>query len=63
MLDRKLKPWLLEVNHLPSFNHDTATDCQVKTDLIRDMYRILQMSVDHRKKAHREMKQEQKAAM
>jgi len=27
MLDRKLKPWLLEVNHLPSFNHDTPTDC------------------------------------
>lgn len=63
MLDRKLKSWLLEVNHLPSFNHDTATDCQVKTDLIRDMFAILQMSVEHRKRVHREMRSEQKAAM
>jgi tubulin polyglutamylase TTLL6/13 len=52
MLDRKLKPWLLEVNHLPSFNHDTPIDKQVKTDLIRDMFTILQMSVEHRKRAH-----------
>lgn len=63
MLDHKLKPWLLEVNHLPSFNHDTAVDCQVKTELIRDMFKILQMSVDNRKRVHRELRMEQKAAM
>lgn len=56
MLDRKLKPWLLEVNHLPSFNHDTPIDKQVKTDLIRDMFTILQMSVEHRKRAHYQLK-------
>lgn len=63
MLDRKLKPWLLEVNHLPSFNHDTAVDCKVKTDLIKDMFSILKMSVDHRKKIHSQLKYEQKLAM
>jgi len=26
ILDYSLKPWLLEVNHLPSFNSDTQTD-------------------------------------
>lgn len=50
MLDRKLKPWLLEVNHLPSFNHDTPTDCAVKSDLLRDLFSILSMSVEHRKR-------------
>jgi tubulin polyglutamylase TTLL6/13 len=63
MLDRKLKPWLLEVNHLPSFNHDTAVDCAVKKELIIDMFKILEMSVNQRKKVHREMRAEQKAAM
>jgi tubulin polyglutamylase TTLL6/13 len=63
MLDRKLRPWLLEVNHLPSFNHDTATDCQVKTDLITDLFSIMKLSVENRKKVHREMRAEQKAAM
>lgn len=58
MLDYKLKPWLLEVNHLPSFNSDTQTDEQVKYDLIKDIYSILQLSVDHRKAVYKEMKAE-----
>lgn len=58
MLDRKLKPWLLEVNHLPSFNHDTPVDKQVKTDLIKDMFGILQMSVENRKRVHNQLRQE-----
>lgn len=40
MLDDTLKPWLLEVNHLPSFNYDTETDEQVKYDLIKDIFQI-----------------------
>ena len=60
MLDQKLKPWMLEVNHTPSFNADTAVDEDVKRKLIRHTLQILQLSVDHRKKVGWEMKQEQK---
>lgn len=63
MLDDKLKPWLLEVNHLPSFNSDTLIDEQVKFDMIRQMMQILQLSVDQRKKVNIEMKIEQKQAL
>ena len=41
MLDKKLKPWLLEVNELPSFNDDTEVDKRVKTGLIEDTFRLL----------------------
>jgi hypothetical protein len=35
----------------------------VKTDLIKDMFKILQMSVEHRKRIHNQLKAEQKAAI
>lgn len=41
MLDKKLKPWLLEVNETPSFNDDTDVDKQIKTGLIEDTLRLL----------------------
>ena len=41
MLDKKLKPWLLEVNETPSFNDDTPTDKKVKAGLIADTFRLL----------------------
>jgi tubulin polyglutamylase TTLL6/13 len=50
MLDAKLKPWLLEVNHLPSFNSDTQVDESVKSDLIKNIFQILQLSIVNRKK-------------
>eukprot|EP00354_Favella_ehrenbergii_P012446 CAMPEP_0170453154 /NCGR_PEP_ID=MMETSP0123-20130129/1822_1 /TAXON_ID=182087 /ORGANISM="Favella ehrenbergii, Strain Fehren 1" /LENGTH=170 /DNA_ID=CAMNT_0010715415 /DNA_START=1262 /DNA_END=1775 /DNA_ORIENTATION=+ len=50
MLDAKLKPWMLEVNHTPSFGSDTQVDAQVKTGLIRNTLEIIQMSVEHRKR-------------
>jgi tubulin polyglutamylase TTLL6/13 len=36
MLDHKCKPYLLEVNHSPSFSTDSPIDEKVKGDLIRD---------------------------
>ena len=36
MLDHKLKPWMLEVNHMPSFRADTGIDHDVKHDLIKN---------------------------
>ena len=41
MLDKKLKPWLLEVNESPSFNDDTDVDRDVKQGLIEDTFRLL----------------------
>lgn len=36
MLDRKLSPWLIEVNHSPSFNIDSPLDLAIKEQLITD---------------------------
>ena len=35
-IDDTFKPWLLEVNHVPSFNTDTAVDREIKEGLIKD---------------------------
>lgn len=40
MLDYNLKPWLLEVNHLPSFDSDTEVDETIKRDLINNVLMI-----------------------
>jgi D-alanine-D-alanine ligase-like ATP-grasp enzyme len=34
LLSKELKPYLLEVNSLPSFNTPTPVDEKIKTDLI-----------------------------
>ena len=44
LIDNKGEPWLLEVNHAPSFNCDTALDARVKKNLLRDTFRILNLS-------------------
>lgn len=44
MLDNKLKPWLIEVNHSPSFDTDTPLDLKVKSELISDVFRLLNMT-------------------
>ena len=36
ILDDTLKPWLLEVNHTPSFTCDTPLDNEIKKNLITD---------------------------
>jgi len=45
LVDQKGAPWLLEVNHAPSFNCDTALDAHVKRKLLNNTFRLLNMSV------------------
>ena len=41
ILDSKGKPWMLEVNHTPSFHCDSQVDTEVKEKLLRDTLNIL----------------------
>lgn len=36
LIDEKLKPWLIEINHAPSFATDTPIDFKMKKDVIAD---------------------------
>lgn len=36
LIDRNAKPWLMEVNHTPSFATDTPLDFDIKSRLIRE---------------------------
>lgn len=41
IIDNKLKPWLLEVNHTPSFVTDTPLDSFIKKNAIRDSLKLM----------------------
>lgn len=41
LIDEKLKPWLIEINHAPSFATDTVLDFKIKKDLIADTLEML----------------------
>ena len=45
IIDSKGKPYLLEVNHAPSFNDDTPLDRDVKKNLLIDTFRLLNVSL------------------
>lgn len=41
IFDHKFKPYLLEINHAPSFNDDTPLDALIKHNVINDSFGIL----------------------
>ncbi|XP_034880048.1 tubulin polyglutamylase TTLL13P-like [Mirounga leonina] len=43
LLDHKLKPWLLEVNHSPSFTTDSRLDREVKDTLLCDAMTLVNL--------------------
>ena len=45
LIDYKYKPWLLEVNHSPSFKCDTPFDKNIKFNLIKDTFNILNLNI------------------
>jgi tubulin polyglutamylase TTLL6/13 len=44
ILDSKLKPWLLEVNHSPSFTTDSALDQEIKHKVILQAIKIMNIT-------------------
>ena len=50
MIDRKFKPWLIEVNQSPSFATDSPLDYKTKKAVLIDTFRMLNCSVSKRKK-------------
>ena len=44
MIDHKGKPWLLEVNHSPSFKTEANLDYKIKKALITDTFRLLNIN-------------------
>jgi hypothetical protein len=60
MIDQKLHPWLLEVNHAPSFGTDSKLDHIVKFKVISDSLRLARISSEGRKRfklAHKQKTQ------
>ncbi|XP_036446378.1 tubulin polyglutamylase ttll6-like [Colossoma macropomum] len=51
MLDHRLKPWLLEVNHSPSFTTDSRLDREVKDELLYDTLVLVNLGACDRQKA------------
>ncbi|KAM9003009.1 tubulin polyglutamylase TTLL6 [Sarcophilus harrisii] len=56
LLDRKLKPWLLEVNHSPSFSTDSRLDKEVKDSLLYDTLVLINLGACEKKKVLEEAK-------
>lgn len=45
MLNNKGDPFVIEVNHTPSFSTDTPLDHKIKFDLIRDTLVLMNINV------------------
>ncbi|XP_048470384.1 tubulin polyglutamylase ttll6-like [Rhincodon typus] len=50
LLDQSLKPWLLEVNHSPSFTTDSKLDQEVKDNLLYDTFCMINLGACDRRK-------------
>lgn len=48
LIDKNMKPWLLEINHTPSFATDTPLDSMIKKNCIRDSLNLMNIDVDER---------------
>ena len=49
LVDEKLEPFLLEVNHTPSFQTDTPLDKHIKKNLIKDTLKLLNVNIKNKK--------------
>ncbi|XP_024913778.1 tubulin polyglutamylase ttll6 [Cynoglossus semilaevis] len=54
LLDHRLRPWLLEVNHSPSFTTDSQLDREVKDALLYDTMNLINLGACDRRKINKE---------
>ncbi|XP_026206557.1 tubulin polyglutamylase ttll6 [Anabas testudineus] len=54
LLDHRLKPWVLEVNHSPSFTTDSQLDREVKDALLYDTLVLINLGACDRRKITKE---------
>jgi len=57
ILDHKMQPWLLEVNHAPSFGTDSELDQIVKTEVLTDTFILQHFSPELRRQKKRELRE------
>ncbi|KAL3870089.1 hypothetical protein ACJMK2_042702 [Sinanodonta woodiana] len=50
LIDWKLKPWLLEINRSPSFGTDENIDHEIKSALLEDSIRLLNIKLSDKRK-------------
>lgn len=62
-VDNKLKPWVLEVNHSPSFTCDSSLDAEIKSGVIGDALRLLDLNPTLSKRFHQEQKAKSKSRL
>lgn len=60
MLDEYCKPYVLEVNHTPSFVTDTPLDYHIKYNLILDTLRLMNINQESRVSAYERIARIQK---
>lgn len=60
MLDSECKPYVLEVNHTPSFVTDTPLDYHIKYSLIKDTLVLMNVTIAARNEALEQMHKLQK---
>lgn len=53
-IDSDMKPWIIEVNHAPSFVCDTPLDTKIKRGLLIDVFKLLNLSYSKKQKFKRE---------
>ncbi|XP_054617816.1 tubulin polyglutamylase ttll6 isoform X4 [Dunckerocampus dactyliophorus] len=54
LLDQRLRPWVLEVNHSPSFTTDSALDREVKDALLYDTLLLINLGACNRSRITKE---------
>ena len=42
MIDNALRPWLIEVNSSPAMSMDNNIDYQIKPDLLKDIFNMIE---------------------